>query len=213
MFNLSPHHINKDSMNWHQGCSPNNRTAHVNPLAAMCIGVLNGTVPSAVSNTGTTSSAFLASYPSLPTKCMSMAVFNLPNGTVAPATTIDQIHHNLRTPARKVNIVPSLVGHSLLSTKKIAAAGHTAIYNKEEVNFYNTCTSTIRVSTDAILKGRQCPHMNLWCIPLVPLVTNINTNTLILDRPNGHDSLNAMYSVEPNQLAQKHVAIHTCKTP
>ena len=46
--------------------------------------------------------------------------------------------------------------------------------------------------------------MNLWripLVPLVPLVTNINTNTLILDHPNGQDSLNTMYSVKPNQLA------------
>ena len=53
--------------------------------------------------------------------------------------------------------------------------------------------------------------MNLQHVPLVPLVTNINTYTLILDHPNGHNSLNAMYSVEPNQLAQEHVAIHMCK--
>ena len=116
-FNLSPHHINKDSTNWQRGCPPDNRTAYwANPLAAMRIGVLNGTVPLAVSNMGATSSAFLAPDSSLPTECVSMTVFHLPNGAVTPATTINQIHHDVRAPAREVNIVPSLAGHSLLST-------------------------------------------------------------------------------------------------
>ena len=179
----------------------------------MCIGVLNGTVPLAVSNTSATSSAFLVLDPSLSTGHMSTTVFHLPNGFVAPATTINQIHHKVRAPSREVNIVPSLVGHSHLSTSKFAAAGYTAIYDKDEVNFYNTHTTMITVLADAVLKGWQCPRMNLWRAPLVPLFTNINTDTLILDHLNGHNSLNAMYSVEPNQLAQEHVAIHMCKNP
>ena len=91
----------------------------------MRIGILHGTIPLAVSNTGATSSAFLVSDPFLPTGCMPMAVFHLPNGAVAPATTINQIHHGVRVPVHKVNIILSLVGHSLLSTSKFAAAGYT----------------------------------------------------------------------------------------
>jgi hypothetical protein len=147
---------------------PDNRTAYrANPLAAMRIGILNGTVPSAVSNTGATSSAFLASDPSLPTGHVSTVVFHLPNGIVAPATAIHQVHHDVRAPAGEVNIVPSLVGHSLLSTSKFVAAGYTAIYDKDKVNFYDMCTTTIMVLADAVLKGWQCPRMNLWHVPLV----------------------------------------------
>ena len=119
----------------------------------MRIGILNGTIPLAVSNTGATSSAFLTSDPSLPTGRVSTAVFHLPNGAVAPATTINQIHHNVCAPVRKVNIIPSLVGHSLLSTSKFAAAGYTAIYDKDKVNFYDTCTTAIMILTDTVLKG------------------------------------------------------------
>jgi hypothetical protein len=137
-----------------------------------------------------------------------MAVFHLPNGAIAPATTINQIHHGVRVPVHKVNIILSLVGHSLLSTSKFAAAGYTVIYDKDEVNFYNTHTTMITVLADVVLKGWQCPHMNLWHVPLVPLVTNINTDTLILDHPNNHDSLNAMYSVKPNQTCSR-----TCGNP
>ena len=119
----------------------------------MGIGILNGTVPLAVSNTGATSSAFPMSDPSLPTGRVSTVVLHLTNGAVAPATTINQIHHNVRAPACKVNIVPSLVSHSRLSTSKFAAAGYTAICDKDEVSFDDTHTTTIMVSADAVLKG------------------------------------------------------------
>jgi hypothetical protein len=156
-FVLSPYHVNKDSMAWWRGCPPNKRMSYcIDPLAAQCkmhMGVLNGTIPSAVSNTGATSSAFLTLDPSLPTGRISSAVFHLPNDAVAPATTVNKLLHDVRTPARDVNIVPSLVGNSLLSTSKFAKAGYTAIYSKDEVNFYNTRTTKITVSADAVLKG------------------------------------------------------------
>ena len=93
----------------------------------MRMGVLNGTIPSAVSDTGATSSAFLREDPSIPTGRTSSAIFHLPNGAVAPATTINKLLHNVRAPARDVNIVPSLVGNSLLSTSKFTDAGYTVI--------------------------------------------------------------------------------------
>jgi hypothetical protein len=69
----------------------------------------------------------------------------------------------------------------------------------------------IMVLADAVLKGWQCPHMNLWHVPLVPFIANLNTDTLILDHPSGQDSLNSMYTVKTNQLACKHVALQMCK--
>jgi hypothetical protein len=137
-FTLSPHHVDKESTLWRRGRPPDERTTYcINPLAAqqnMRMGVLNGTIPSAVSDTGATSSAFLKEDPSIPTGRTSSAIFHLPNGAVAPATTINKLLHNVRTPARDVNIVPSLVGNSLLSTNKFTDAGYTAIYDKNEVN-------------------------------------------------------------------------------
>jgi hypothetical protein len=54
---------------------------------------------------------------------------------------IHKLHHNLREPAHSANIVPSLVGNSLLSTVKMVKAGYTAIHDDKEVNFYNTKTT------------------------------------------------------------------------
>jgi hypothetical protein len=71
----------------------------------------------------------------------SRAVFHLPNGTMAAATTINKLHLSVRKPGRSVNIVPALVENSLLSTNKFVEAGYTVIYNAEEVNFYNARTT------------------------------------------------------------------------
>ena len=65
----------------------------------MHTGVLNGTIPSAVSDTGTMSSAFLKEDPSIPTGHVSSTVFHLPNGAIAPATTLNKLLHNVRAPA------------------------------------------------------------------------------------------------------------------
>jgi hypothetical protein len=86
--------------------------------------------------------------------------------------------HNVRAPARDVNIVPSLVENSLLSTSKFADAGYTAIYDENKVNFYNTKTTKITVSAEeAVLKGLCCPPTNLWRVPLFPIVTKTSTRT------------------------------------
>jgi hypothetical protein len=122
------------------------------------MGVLNGTIPSAVSDTGATSSAFLKEDLSIPTGCVSSMVFHLLNGAVAPATTVNKLLHNVRSPTRNVNIVPSLVENSLLSTSKFANAGYTAIYNENEVNFYDAKTTKITVSAKVVLKGWRCPR-------------------------------------------------------
>jgi hypothetical protein len=177
----------------------------------MRTGVLNGTVPSAVSNTSATLNAFLKKDPSIPTEHVSTAVFHLPNGAIAPSTTLNKLLHNVRAPARDVNIVPSLVENSLLSTSKFAAASYTTISDENEVNFYDTKTTKTAISAEAVLKGWCCPCMNLWRVPLVPIVTNLNTDTLILDHPSGQNSLNSMYTIKTNQIPRKHVALQMCK--
>jgi len=177
----------------------------------MCTGVLNGTIPSAVSDTGATSSTFLKEDPSIPTGRVFSAVFHLPNGTIAPATTLNKLLPNVRAPARDVNIVSSLVENSLLGTSKFTVAGYTAIYDENEVDFYNTITTKITVSAEAVLKGWRCPRMNLWRVPLVPIVTNLNTDTLMLDHPSGQNSLNSMYTIKTNKISREHLALQMCK--
>ncbi len=217
-FALSPSHIDRDSTEYQWGwcgCPPNKCTLHpTNPLIhinKMKEGALNGMIPSAVSDTGATLSAFLKKDPSRAMGELSTAVFHLPNSAIAPATTRNKLLHNVREPARSVNIVPALVKKSLLSTNKFAKAGYTIIYDKDEINLYNARTTKIMVLEEAILTGWRCPHQKMWHVPLVPMVTNLNTDTLLLDHPSGLDSLNAMYAVSSSTVARNHVVLHLGK--
>jgi hypothetical protein len=151
-FTLSPSHINRDSTELQQGWRgrlPNKCTLHpTNPLThinKMKEGMLNGTIPSAVSDTGTTLSAFLKKD-SRAIGELSTTVFHLPDGAIAPAMTRNKLLHSVREPACSINIVPALVENSILSTNKFAEAGYTIIYDNNEVNFYNARTTKITVS-------------------------------------------------------------------
>ena len=126
----------------------------------------------------------------------------------SPATTINRLLHNIREPTHNINIVPSLVGILLLSTSKFVEASYTTICNKDAVNYYGARTTKIMILADTVLKGWQCPHMNLWRVPLIPHLTNLNTDTIILDYPSGQDNLNTVYyTTKINQLTQEHVAL------
>jgi hypothetical protein len=105
-FVLSPYHIDKDSTAWQRGCPTNKQTSHCIGLLAADNGILSSTIPSAVSNTSAMLSVFLMSDPSLPTGHVSSVVFFLPNGAIAPATTVNKLLHDVQVPARDVNIVP-----------------------------------------------------------------------------------------------------------
>jgi hypothetical protein len=86
-------------------------------------GVLNGTIPSAVSNTGTTLHALLSLAPSIPTGIQSKVVFHLPNRIMAATSTVNKLLHNVREPAQSANIIPTLANNSLMSTSKFVDAG------------------------------------------------------------------------------------------
>jgi hypothetical protein len=141
----------------------------------------------------------------LPTGTVSTAMFHLKNGVTAAATMIHKLHHNLREPACSINIVPSLIGNSLLSSVKMIEAGYTAIYDNKEVNFYDAVTTKITVSTDTILKGWQRPRAKLWHVPLVDNIHNKNIDTLLLNHPHKHDCLKLLYKVESTTTTWEHI--------
>ncbi len=68
---------------------------------------------------------------------------------------IHKLHHNLWEPACSVNIVPSLVGNSLLITIKMVKAGYMTIYDDKEVNFYDTTTT--KKKTPHVLPNTPTP--------------------------------------------------------
>ncbi len=95
--------------------------------------------------------------------------------------------------------------HSLLSTSKLVEADYAAIYDKQEVNFYDAMTAKIVVSEEAVLKGWQCPVTKLWRIPLVDKPDNLNRDTLLLDHPAQLENLNKLYEVQTTQKSRLHI--------
>jgi hypothetical protein len=157
-------------------------------------GVLDGSIPSAASDTGATASAMKPSDPTIPNGTQSNTSFGGAFGDIAKATTINKLRLKLREPAKSVHIVPK-VKDSLLSTSKMVDADYIAVYDKEEVNFYDAKTTKVVVTEEAVLTGFRCPKMGLWQVPLIEKPTNLNTDTLILDHPTKLASLNSLYEV------------------
>ena len=168
------------------------------------IGVLNGSIPSAVSNTGASASAIKPSDPTIPTGIQSNTSFDGAFGNIAMAATINKLHHQLREPAQSVHIVPK-VKDSLLSTNKCVEADYIAIYDKKEVNYYNAKTTQITVSNAAVLTEWRCPKTRLWRVPLVAHPTNVNMDTLLLDHPTKCKNLNSLYNVKTTRATQERV--------
>ena len=108
-------------------------------------GVLDGTTPSAVSDTSARSStglgsdrAFFCATGQQPTKD-----FHVANGNAAPASEVRLLQQSLKDPARTIDMVSSLRGASLLSTSKLANAGYVTVYDGNEVNVYDGRTARI----------------------------------------------------------------------
>ncbi len=108
-------------------------------------------------------------------------MFHLPNGTHAKATGLKQLIHKVRQPARDVHIGPSITENSLVSTSKFANAGYTTVFEKDKVTIYDMLKRMLVVPREEILRGWRVG--DLWRIPLVKMVMNNNTDTVLVDKP------------------------------
>ena len=147
-------------------------------------GVLNGSIPSAVVDSGATSSVGTPTDPFAKTSRHSNKVFRLPNGATEEAREIGELATNVRTPARDVHITPGITKTSLLSTAKFSDAGYTTIFDGDQVNIYHQHNTVITVSHAAIIRGwREPGKSKLFRIPLVPVIRNNNTETILVKQP------------------------------
>ncbi len=158
----------------------------VNNINELKQGVLDGSIPSAVADSGATSSfetkrdrkrnAFVA------TGRQSDKAFCMPNCKLEEASDMDELQRDVRHPAKDVHIVPGIKRDSLLSIPKFADANYFAIFDKDKVSIYDANKTTIVVSRGAILQGWQCNQTNLWQVPLIKNIHNTNTDTVLCDR-------------------------------
>jgi len=133
-------------------------------------------------DSGATSSIGTPTDPFAKTGRQSNKIFHLPNGATEEAREIGKLATNVRTPARDVHITPSITKTSLVSTAKFVDAGYTTIFDGNQVNIYDQHDTNITVSRAAIIRGWQERGTNEWLfwIPLVPIVRNNNTETILI---------------------------------
>jgi hypothetical protein len=162
----------------------------------------DGSIPSAVRDTGATSTAGAVGDPFNPNKEKSTKIFSLPTGDTATATKVATLKINVRAPANRVDIVPTLI-QTLLSGSKFADAGYTAVYDAKEVNFYDN--QKINITEQAVLTGYRCPTTALKRVPLVPIVRNDNTDTILFDSPGGQKSSNNNIIIPSTIKVQEHI--------
>ena len=146
-------------------------------------GIMDGTIPSTIVDSGATSGVGTKDNPSHRTGEPSNKRFTLPSGAVIQATEIAEYPFDVRAPAKELHITPGVSQHSLLSTGKYADANYITVFDKDTVNIYDANDTIITVTKDAILRGWRDTGIKLWRIPLVKVVRNVNTDTIIVNKP------------------------------
>ncbi len=138
-------------------------------------------------DSGCTSNVGTEDDPCKRTGVASNKVFILPSGQALTSSEMATYPFMLRAPAADVHITPGITSNSLLSTGKCADADYITVFDKEQVNVYDVNDVTISVTRGALLRGWR-NDTGLWRIPLLPTVqhdnvTNVNTDTLLVNKP------------------------------
>jgi hypothetical protein len=110
-------------------------------------------------------------------------IFQLPDGTRTAADIISELPHDICHFAKDIHIVPTITKNSLLSIPKMAYAGHITVFNDKEINIYNARDTKVLVTRQAILQGWYDKKVMLWCVPLIPIVFNKNTDMVFTTKP------------------------------
>jgi hypothetical protein len=108
---------------------------------------------------------------------------------------------DVRVLANKLHITPGVSQHSLLSTPgKFANTNYITVFDKEMVNVYDANNTIFTISRGAILRGFCNLVLNLYQIPLVDMVQNNNTDTIIVNSPPTRSNLNQRISLQCLQI-------------
>jgi hypothetical protein len=107
----------------------------------------------------------------------------MPNSTIEERADNDELHHDVGHPSKDIHIMPGIEHDSLLNIPKFANAIYIAIFDKDKKNIYNSNNTKVTVTCSTILHGWQCKDTKFWCVLLLPIVLNNNTDTVLCDRP------------------------------
>ena len=173
--------------------------------------ILLGTVPSGIVDSGATSSCGKVSDPFIHTGELSHKQFQFPMGQVVPATEIEKLLHDVREPAKTVELVPAMKQDTLISIGKFADAGYFTIFDGEEVNIYDGLKARLKISKVMVIKGWRDPETGLYRIPLKERIDNLNMDTVLLnketseniqsDRPKTTEAVKNVYESPSTEMA------------
>jgi hypothetical protein len=99
------------------------------------------------------------------------------------ATEIAELPYDIRAPAKDIHITPGISKNSLISTSKMADAGYITVFDQEQVRIYDANNTQIIATRAAVINGWRDKSTGMWRVALLPTVSNINTDTALLDRP------------------------------
>jgi hypothetical protein len=146
-------------------------------------GVMNSTIPSAIVDSGTSSNVGTTKDRFQPTGRKSDKVFWLLDGSTQAATEIPELPYNVRAPAKDIHITPVINKNSLISTSKLAYMGYITIFDKDTVKMYNAHNTQVIVTREVVINGWHKDKTGMWQVALIPIVSNINTDTVLVDQP------------------------------
>jgi hypothetical protein len=145
-------------------------------------GVLNGTIPSAIvdsgasSNVGTTKDGFQL------IGRKSSKIFQLPDGSIQAATEIAKLPFDIRAPAKDIHITPGINENSLISISKMADAGYVPVFDQEHVNIYDANNTQVNATRAAVINGWRDISTGMWRVALLPTApTNHPTTELPME--------------------------------
>ena len=90
----------------------------------------------------------------------------MPTGETTDASTQAKLSHDVRGPAKTVDMVPQLQHNSLISGGKFADANYITVLTTTEVLIYDGNYTHISVSNKPILNGWRETTTGLWRVPL-----------------------------------------------
>ena len=117
------------------------KTTHMSS-SAIKQGIINGTIPSAVSNTGATSMAGTFHDPFVHRNTWSTKTFMLPLCTTTTSTTQAQLHLNIHSPASIVVNVPDLHQNSSAAASLPMQTEQPSITNMKSISTTPTLSSS-----------------------------------------------------------------------
>ena len=126
------------------------------------IAIINGTVETAIADSGATSSCgkkvssncgnyMLDTTALVATGLPSNKIFRYAAGDLGVADEIRHLPFNVRGKAKEVHMTPGLENH-LLSTNRFAEEGYIQIFDKEQVNVYDANDVEIKTTRGAVLR-------------------------------------------------------------